>query len=89
MGKGIAVAFKEKYPKMYLEYKRRCKSWEFAPGNIYVYQYGQGYVFNLGTQVSWTTGATLMRLSSLLRRCWHTLLHMGYDRSPYRGLERG
>lgn len=60
MGKGIAVAFKEKYPKMYLEYKRRCKSGEFAPGDIYVYQYGEGYVFNLGTQVSWTTGATLL-----------------------------
>lgn len=25
MGKGIALQFKDKFPKMYLEYKRRCK----------------------------------------------------------------
>lgn len=59
MGKGIAVLFKERYPEMYKEYKRRCKTGEFTPGDIYVYNYGAGYVFNLGTQVSWTTGATL------------------------------
>ena len=66
MGKGIAVAFKEKYPAMYLEYKRRCKSGELTPGDIYVYQYGEGYVFNLGTQVSWTTGATLPAIEQSL-----------------------
>lgn len=59
MGKGIAVPFKEKYPEMYKEYKRRCKTGAFTPGDIYVYAYGAGYVFNLATQVSWTTGATL------------------------------
>jgi O-acetyl-ADP-ribose deacetylase (regulator of RNase III) len=68
MGKGIAVAFKERYPAMYLEYKRRCKSGEFTPGDIYVYAYGEGYVFNLGTQVSWTTGATLPAIEQSLAK---------------------
>ncbi|MBW8682712.1 macro domain-containing protein [Chitinophaga rhizophila] len=68
MGKGIAVAFKEKYPRMYVEYKRRCKTGEFRPGDIYPYKDAAGYVFNLGTQVSWTTRAELPAVEQSLRK---------------------
>jgi len=59
MGKGIAVQFKERYPEMYKEYKALCKSGKFTLGSVFEYNSGDGYIFNLGTQVSWTTRASL------------------------------
>ncbi|MDR6568818.1 macro domain-containing protein [Chitinophaga ginsengisegetis] len=59
MGKGIAVQFKEKFPEMYLQYKKLCKSGAFTLGEVFMYNYGDGRVFNLGTQQSWTTKAEI------------------------------
>ena len=59
MGKGIAVQFKLKFPKMYEEYRILCKNGQFLPGDVYTYQHEKGVVFNLGTQKSWRTQATL------------------------------
>ncbi|TWF41777.1 O-acetyl-ADP-ribose deacetylase (regulator of RNase III) [Chitinophaga polysaccharea] len=66
IGKGIAVAFKEKFPKMYQEYKQLCRNKQFTPGNVYMYNYGEGMVFNLGTQQSWTTKATIESVASAI-----------------------
>lgn len=68
MGKGIAVQFKEKFPKMYLEYKRLCRERQFLPGDVFEYNYGDGFVFNLGTQVSWTTKAEISAIEQSLRK---------------------
>ncbi|MEI3796511.1 MULTISPECIES: macro domain-containing protein [unclassified Chitinophaga] len=59
MGKGIAVQFKEKFPEMYLQYKKLCRSGTFTLGEVFMYNYGDGRVFNLGTQQSWTTKAEI------------------------------
>jgi O-acetyl-ADP-ribose deacetylase (regulator of RNase III) len=53
MGAGIAAGFKERYPAMYAEYRRRCKAEprEFNLGDVFLWQAaGQPAVFNLGTQ---------------------------------------
>ena len=55
MGKGIALQFKNKYPKMYSEYRAMCKDDLFNPGDVFDYNYGNGHIYNLGTQVSWKT----------------------------------
>lgn len=34
MGKGIALAFKDKFPMMFWEYRRRCKTRQIKPGHI-------------------------------------------------------
>jgi O-acetyl-ADP-ribose deacetylase (regulator of RNase III) len=68
MGKGIAIQFKEKFPKMYLEYKRLCRERQFVPGDVFEYNYGDGSVFNLGTQVSWTTKAEISAIEQSLRK---------------------
>jgi O-acetyl-ADP-ribose deacetylase (regulator of RNase III) len=40
MGAGIAVGFKERYPAMYEEYRRRCKVTprEFNPGDVFLWK---------------------------------------------------
>lgn len=59
MGKGIALQFKYKYPRMYAEYHRLCEEHLFGPGDVFDYNYGGGHVYNLGTQVTWRTKARL------------------------------
>jgi len=68
MGKGIAVEFKARYPQMYNEYKTLCSTGKFALGSVFEYYYGDGYVFNLGTQVSWTTRANLEAVEEAIEK---------------------
>lgn len=68
MGKGIAVQFREKFPEMYQEYKQLCKINEFNLGDIFAYNYGNGFVFNLATQQSWKTKAEPKAIESALTK---------------------
>lgn len=63
MGAGIAVGFRQRYPEMYEEYRRRCKATprEFNPGDVFVWKTGDDrpWVFNLATQENyWRSRAT-------------------------------
>lgn len=54
MGAGIAVGFKERYPEMYEEYRRRCLASpsEFELGSVFFWRSeSQPGVFNLATQL--------------------------------------
>lgn len=68
MGKGIAIHFKKKFPEMYKEYKKLCAEGKFNLGDIFAYNYGNGYVFNLATQVSWRAGAELNAIEQSLKK---------------------
>ena len=59
MGKGIALQFKMRYPHMYSQYKDLCHSGVFSVGNVFEFNYGKGFIFNLGTQKSWKEGAKI------------------------------
>jgi O-acetyl-ADP-ribose deacetylase (regulator of RNase III) len=53
MGAGIAAGFRERYPTMYAEYRRRCKATprQFNPGDVLLWKTEQQpWVFNLATQ---------------------------------------
>lgn len=62
MGAGIAVGFRERYPAMYEEYRRRCKATprQFNPGDVFLWKAAeQPWVFNLATQEDyWRSRAT-------------------------------
>lgn len=50
MGKGIVLQFKGRFPEMYKEYKMLCQCGQFNPCDVFDYNYGEGYVYNLATQ---------------------------------------
>jgi O-acetyl-ADP-ribose deacetylase (regulator of RNase III) len=53
MGAGIAIGFRDRYPEMFAEYRRRCKAKppEFNLGDAFLWKAeGSPWVFNLGTQ---------------------------------------
>ena len=68
MGKGIALQFKTKYPKMYKEYKALCQEGLFLLGDIFIYKYETGTIFNLGTQTTWRTKADLNSIETALEK---------------------
>ena len=59
MGAGIAVGFRDRYPRMYEEYRRRCKAKprEFNVGDVFFWkEEGLPPAFNLGTQEDYWRG---------------------------------
>ena len=69
MGAGIAVGFKERYPAMFEEFRRRCKAKppEFALGDVFLWrEAGKPAVFNLGTQPRPGRGATYPVVEAVL-----------------------
>ena len=53
---------------MYKMYNKLCKSGEYAPGDVFAYNHGNGYVYNLGTQETWRTKAKLEYIKSSLEK---------------------
>jgi O-acetyl-ADP-ribose deacetylase (regulator of RNase III) len=71
MGAGVAVGFRERYPAMYEEYRRRCKAKprEFNLGDVWLWQEAdRPAVFNLGTQEDyWRAKASYEAIEQALR----------------------
>ena len=59
MGKGIALEFRRRWPAMYEAYKKQCTSNRFAPGDVFVWDADGLVIFNLATQKSWTSSASI------------------------------
>lgn len=68
MGKGIALQFKIKFPQMYNEYKRLCQGNSFSLGDIFIYKYEHGVIFNLATQTTWKTKADISAIEITLEK---------------------
>ncbi len=62
MGKGIAVQFRLRFPKMYFNYNRMCKSGSFKPGDVFDYNYGGGHVYNMATQYHYCKPGQLAKI---------------------------
>lgn len=79
MGKGIAVQFKYRYPEMYILYKEKCKRGEFNVGDCFVYQTGNTTIFNLGTQETWRTKASIENIRQSLVNMMQEAEHLHVD----------
>lgn len=54
MGKGIALGFKERYPKMYAEYVEKCEAGEVQLGRPYLYKSDEhAWILNFPTKDHW------------------------------------
>ena len=69
MGSGIATGFRDRYPEMFEEYRRRCKAKprQFNVGDVMLWK-GKPSVFNLATQENyWRARATYEAVEQALR----------------------
>jgi len=53
MGKGIALEFKNRFPKMFKEYRQRCLKHEVKIGKLDVYPEYKPMIINFPTKVHW------------------------------------
>jgi O-acetyl-ADP-ribose deacetylase (regulator of RNase III) len=53
MGKGLALAFKKRYPKMFKDYRERCLRGEVHVGEPYLYASGRRWIVNFPTKDDW------------------------------------
>jgi O-acetyl-ADP-ribose deacetylase (regulator of RNase III)/uncharacterized protein YwgA len=59
MGKGVALAFKKRYPDMYLDYVKRCDRGEVRLGEPYVYRASDHVIVNFPTKQHWRSVSRL------------------------------
>ena len=59
MGKGVALAFKKRYPDMYRDYVQRCARGEVRLGQPYVYRADDHVVVNFPTKQHWRSVSRL------------------------------
>ena len=59
MGKGVALAFKKRYPDMYQDYLRRCERGEVHLGEPYVYRADDHLIMNFPTKEHWRSVSRL------------------------------
>lgn len=59
MGKGLAAAFKERFPPMFLEYKSICSNSRLLPGNSWLWKGPEQWVLNFATKKHWRNPSKL------------------------------
>ncbi len=63
MGKGVALAFKKRYPAMYHDYVQRCDRHEVKLGEPYAYEADDHLIINFPTKQHWRS---VSRLSDIV-----------------------
>lgn len=53
MGAGIALAFKQRYPKMFHDYRKICLAKQLSPGKLHFWQEGNETIINFPTKIDW------------------------------------
>jgi O-acetyl-ADP-ribose deacetylase (regulator of RNase III) len=59
MGKGLALAFKQKYPDMFKVYQQECKTGKLGIGRPTLYQGSTPWILNFPTKDSWRADSKL------------------------------
>ncbi len=59
MGKGLALAFKQKYPDMFKVYQQECKTGKLGIGRPTLYQGSTPWILNFPTKDSWRANSKL------------------------------
>src|SRR5262245_40775807 len=73
MGKGIALGFKERFPEMYEDYRRRCERKEVKLGRPYLYKGPvHPWILNFPTKNHWRD---VSRISDIAEGLEHLSAH--------------
>lgn len=79
MGKGVALAFRNKYPKMFLEYKQACKNGSIRPGKLQVWKGDDhAWVVNFPTKRHWRDKSRYSDIADGLKALREYLMSLGH-----------
>jgi len=83
MGKGIAKAFKERYPEMFRLYREYCEKGEFQTGNLMLWRGPDRWVLNFPTKTTWRLPSEIEYIESGLRRFVETYEELGVTSASF------
>jgi O-acetyl-ADP-ribose deacetylase (regulator of RNase III) len=64
MGKGIALAFKERYPEMFPVYQQECKTGKLRIGKPTLYRASTPWILNFPTKDNWRANSKIEHLEA-------------------------
>jgi O-acetyl-ADP-ribose deacetylase (regulator of RNase III) len=67
MGKGVALTFKKRYPKMFKDYRQKCEQGMIQPGVLTIYKNTHPWVLNFPTKRHWKSRSRLADIELGLR----------------------
>ncbi|MFA5192445.1 MAG: macro domain-containing protein [Verrucomicrobiia bacterium] len=68
MGKGVALEFRHRFPKMFEEYRHICETGMLRPGQIWPYRKEQPWVLNFAVKDDWKHPSRIEWVESCLRK---------------------
>lgn len=77
MGKGLALAYKKKYPAMFSDYKARCDKGEVNPGQPYLWEDEKTQILNFPTKRHWKQDSLLSDVEEGLKYLAENYAQMG------------
>jgi O-acetyl-ADP-ribose deacetylase (regulator of RNase III) len=77
MGKGVALEFRRRHPKMFKEYKSVCEKGELQPGQILPYQDCETWILNFAIKNDWKQPAKVKWIESCLKEFVSSYRDMG------------
>lgn len=79
MGGGIALAFKDKYPKMFLEYKEICNNQLLDIGKLHLYRKESQWILNFPTKKDWKNPSKIEYIKEGLKNLVETHKEKGIN----------
>lgn len=77
MGKGVALEFKNRYPKMFGDYKSKCDQGAVKPGQPYLWEDDSAQVLNFPTKRHWRDNSLLQDIEDGLKYLASSYEQMG------------
>ena len=77
MGAGIALEFRLRYPDMYLQYLKLCKSRKLVIGKLWIYKAGNRWILNFPTKIHWKDDSKIEYLEAGLIKFVETFKSKG------------
>lgn len=77
MGKGLALAFKERFPELFRDYVSRCEKHEVRPGKPYLWENKEVQVLNFPTKRHWKENSRLEDIEEGLKYLASNYAQMG------------
>ena len=77
MGKGVALEFKSRYPKMFGDYKAKCDQGKVKPGQPYLWEDDSVQILNFPTKRNWRDNSLLQDIEDGLKHLASSYEKMG------------
>jgi O-acetyl-ADP-ribose deacetylase (regulator of RNase III) len=83
MGKGIAKAFKERYPEMFELYAEHCRRGEMRVGSLMLWRGPEKWVLNFPTKTTWKLPSKLEYVEAGLQRFVEVFDSLGIESASF------